>query len=337
MTPVFTSGKLKAMCPMLADTGSRLVTYIKNHHGKMDLEEMSSNYIADGIFRVFFGIESHCMDGTNNELIQLLLHGQHPSLKVAMNVFCYLYQHHFVDWFKLPFGDDLLKNYCVEAFQEVLKVRESSSIRNNDLIDIISDLKKSKEFVQSFDFEGEKVLAQPFMFFVAGHNTSMLALTYTLFELTINPEVQAKARKVAHEMLNDYGELTYDALMDKKYSYIDMVLNDYVMRKGDRILIPTYAHHLDEKYFPNPEKYDPDRFLDKPNQDGLYFMPFGEGPRACIGERLAGLNLKVALTNILSNFTLEKVSETPQKLTKNPKAFGIAPLERINIVFKPLD
>nr|CAI5827210.1 unnamed protein product [Callosobruchus analis] len=225
MTPVFTSGKLKAMCPMLADNGSRLVTYIKNHHGKMDLEEMSTNYIADGIMRVFFGIEAHCMDGTNKELPQLLLQSQQPSLKVAISIFCYLYQHHFVDWFKLSFGLDLLRDYCVEVFREALKARENSSIRVNDLIDIINDLKKSKEFAESFDFDGEKVLAQPFQFFIAGHITSTLALTHTLFELTINPEVQAKARKVAQEMLNDHGGITYDALMDKRYCYLDMVLD----------------------------------------------------------------------------------------------------------------
>nr|CAH7749946.1 unnamed protein product [Callosobruchus chinensis] len=225
MTPVFTSGKLKAMCPMLAANGSRLVNHIKNHHGKMDLEEMSSKYVADGIFRVFFGMEAHLMDGTNKELTQLLLQSQQPSLKIAISIFCYLYQHHFVDWFKLSFGDVLLKNYCVEAFKEALKVRESSSIRVNDLIDIINDLKKSKEFAQSFDFDGEKVLAQPFMFFIAGHITSTLALTHTLFELTVNPEVQAKARKVAQEIFNDHGGITYDALMDKKYCYLDMVLD----------------------------------------------------------------------------------------------------------------
>ncbi|VEN43854.1 unnamed protein product [Callosobruchus maculatus] len=362
MTPAFTSGKLKAMCPMLAANGSRLVTYIKNHYGKMDLEEMSSKYVVDGIFRVFFGMEAHCMDGTNKELTQLLLQLQQPSLKDTISIFCYLYQHHFVDWFKLSFGDDVMKNYCVGAFKEAMKARENSSIRVNDLIDIINDLKKSKEFAQSFDFDGEKVLAQPFQFFIAGHITSTLSLTYTLFELTVNPEVQAKARKVAQEMLNDYGGITYDALMDKKYCYLDMVFDethrkypalayldractadykipgtDYVLRKGDRLLIPTLGHNFDEKYFPNPEKYDPERFLDKHNQDGLYFLPFGEGPRACIGGRFAGLNLKVALTNILSNFTLEKIPETPKTITKNPKAFGVSPLERINIMFKPIE
>ncbi|CAH1977388.1 unnamed protein product [Acanthoscelides obtectus] len=199
------------------------------------------------------------------------------------------------------------------------------------------------------------------MFFIAGFVTTTLALTHTLYELALNPEVQEKTRKVAQEMVNDYEEISYEALMDKKYAYMDMLLNEthrkypalsyldractvdykipgtnYVLRKGDRIIIPTYGHNFDENYFPNPEKYDPDRYLNRLNQDGLYFLPFGEGPRACIGERFASLNLKVALTNILTNFSVERLPDTPEKITINPKAFGIQPIERLNVLFKPI-
>ncbi|CAH1977390.1 unnamed protein product [Acanthoscelides obtectus] len=153
MSPVFTSGKLKAMCPMLVANSFRLVEYIKSRHQKIDLEDMSSKYVAEGIFRVFFGMEAHLMDETNKEFAELLIKTQHPSLKIAISIFCYLYQHRFVDWFKLTFGDPKLRSYCVEAFREALKARENSTFRVNDLIDIINDLKKTKEFKDTFEFE----------------------------------------------------------------------------------------------------------------------------------------------------------------------------------------
>lgn len=61
---------------------------------------------------------------------------------------------------------------------------------------------------------------------------------------------------------------------------------DLVIEKGMPIYIPLMTLHYDEKYFPEPEKYDPERFADmsSSNVNGLHYMPFGEGPRNCIGN-----------------------------------------------------
>jgi cytochrome P450 family 6 len=61
---------------------------------------------------------------------------------------------------------------------------------------------------------------------------------------------------------------------------------DITLEKGIQIFIPVFALHYDPQYYPNPERFDPERFSDeeKKNRPQYSYLPFGEGPRICIGE-----------------------------------------------------
>lgn len=86
-------------------------------------------------------------------------------------------------------------------------------------------------------------------------------------------------------------------------------------------MIPIYAFQFDPEYFPNPEKYDPDRFATKESQTAEMFMPFGDGQRICIGERFAKMETKLALVILLQNFEFEFSEKTkfpPELNTKIP-------------------
>lgn len=58
----------------------------------------------------------------------------------------------------------------------------------------------------------------------------------------------------------------------------------YVVEPGTKILIPVYALHHEEKYFPNPEVFDPERFAEGNKIPKGAYLPFGDGPRICIGK-----------------------------------------------------
>jgi cytochrome P450 family 9 len=81
---------------------------------------------------------------------------------------------------------------------------------------------------------------------------------------------------------------------------------------------------MDPKYFPNPEKFDPYRFSDenKGNIQSGTFLPFGIGPRICLGTRYALLELKLLMYKILTKFRIEKCSRTPEKLTRGKGIAG---------------
>ncbi|XP_062716546.1 probable cytochrome P450 9f2 [Aedes albopictus] len=84
------------------------------------------------------------------------------------------------------------------------------------------------------------------------------------------------------------------------------------MEKGTGVWIPIYGIHRDAKHFPEPDKFDPERFSEQRKgdiQSGTY-MPFGIGPRSCIGMRFALMELKCIAYYLLLNFRLERTENT---------------------------
>lgn len=82
---------------------------------------------------------------------------------------------------------------------------------------------------------------------------------------------------------------------------------ELVIEKGTPIMIPVWALHYDEQYFPQPKKFDPDRF-DSKNRKGFHEMPFlgfGDGPRACIGRRMGRMQTKIGLIAMLAKYKYE--------------------------------
>lgn len=98
--------------------------------------------------------------------------------------------------------------------------------------------------------------------------------------------------------------------------------SDVVVEKGTHILIPLYAIHNDERYYPNPEVFDPERFSDENRRKipPCAFMPFGEGPRLCIGNRFALMQLKVGLCALLRSFHF-KISPKTEHVELDKSAF----------------
>lgn len=171
-----------------------------------------------------------------------------------------------------------------------------------------------------------ELIAQCLLFFLAGFETVSTALIFTAYELMRNPKIQDELYEEVAETngrLNG-GKITYDEL--QRLKYMDQVISevlrmwppspvtdrecsrDYVCATGDNTFniekgtacwIPIYAFHHDPKYFPNPSEFDPERFSDERKRNivaGTY-LPFGIGPRNCIG------NLKMqTLDNKLSSF-----------------------------------
>lgn len=131
-----------------------------------------------------------------------------------------------------------------------------------------------------------------------------------MYELALNQDIQDRLRSEIEEVLENHnGEVTYDAIMEMKY--LDMVFNEtlrkwpvldsqirkcdkdfkipnskLVVEAGTLIMIPTVGLHHDERFWENPEKFDPERFTEEnvKRRHPFCYIPFSEGPRICIGE-----------------------------------------------------
>nr|XP_023025740.1 cytochrome P450 6k1-like [Leptinotarsa decemlineata] len=199
------------------------------------------------------------------------------------------------------------------------------------------------------------------MFFAAGFETTSNTISYTLHELCLNKCIQNKLRKEIVDNIEEYGGITYEGVQEMKY--LKMCINetlrkypvlpflerictkdykvpgtDLVIDKGIPVYIPYPALHLDERYFPEPQKYIPERFLNKNfNMSGLFYMPFGEGPRNCLGERFGILSTQLALINIISRFEIEKCAVTPDPVEFSVKSFSNQSIVGLPMIVKPYE
>lgn len=95
---------------------------------------------------------------------------------------------------------------------------------------------------------------------------------------------------------------------------------NYVIEKGMLALIPVYAIHHDPNIYPNPDVFDPERFSEE-NQTKRHpftFLPFGEGPRICIGMRFGLMQTRLGLISLLKNFRVEHCDKTPKTVKFSP-------------------
>ena len=96
---------------------------------------------------------------------------------------------------------------------------------------------------------------------------------------------------------------------------------NHTIKAGTKIFIPVYAIHRDPEYYPNPEKFDPERFTKTETQKRNHytFLGFGEGPRVCIGIRFGVLQAKIGVALLLQNFKIEACvkTESPIQFANN--------------------
>jgi len=161
-------------------------------------------------------------------------------------------------------------------------------------------------------------------------------MTFAALSLTTSPECQQQVQEEIDAVLKRHdGQLTYDALLEM--SYLDRVLSetlrlypssfflrrectkDYTlpgtgvnMPAGTQVHIPTFAIQRDPDHYPDPLRFDPDRFLPEQKRDPCAHLPFGVGPRNCIGMRFALFEAKVALVAVLRENTLKPGPRTPK-------------------------
>nr|UVK78545.1 cytochrome P450 [Anoplophora glabripennis] len=348
VTPAFTSGKLRGMFPIIKNIGHEMNMYLNKNRGLLEAKDLGTKYAAEVIARTAFGINARCFDEEKSSFYEIVSLFFDFNWKTAASQTAFFFMHGVASLLRLEFVDINAVKYLKEVFSRTIEQREKSNGKGNDLIDIIVELKKDKEFCNRMKFEGEKIVSQPMQFFAAGVETTSSAISFTLYELCIHPEIQNKLREEIRNYLTENKEITYENLTQLKYMemciletlrrypalpFLDRLCNkdftipgtDILIEKGTLVYIPLLGLHFDEKYFPEPDKYNPERFADKStlNKNGLYYLPFGEGPRICLGERFAMMNVKIALINILSQFAVEPTSTTPVPINFTKKSFTL--------------
>lgn len=101
-----------------------------------------------------------------------------------------------------------------------------------------------------------------------------------------------------------------------------------IIEKGTRVLISSHGIHHDPEYYPDPEKFDPDRFAkeEKVKRDPITFIPFGHGPRNCVALRLGMMQIRIGLVAMINNFQFSIGTRTPVPVHIDEKAYSRTPV-----------
>ncbi|CAL1292654.1 unnamed protein product [Larinioides sclopetarius] len=178
-----------------------------------------------------------------------------------------------------------------------------------------------------------EIESSAFTVLLAGYETTSTALAYTTYLLAKHQDVQENLYQEIKDLVDKGQKLEYATI--NKLPYLDKVLNesmrvyppvhlftnryavedvqygDIQIPKGTLIQAPVYLMHHDPDFWSEPEIFDPERFSSKPNTEGITYLPFGVGPRNCLGMRFAQLEAKLALANLVYKFNI-KLDDTQQ-------------------------
>nr|XP_048289413.1 cytochrome P450 3A2-like isoform X2 [Myodes glareolus] len=281
LSPAFSSGKIKEMFPIIEEYGDILVKYLRKEAEKgkpLNMKEVFGAYRMDVIMSTAFGVS---IDSLNNP--------------------------------KDPFVEKTRKFFKINFFDP---------------------------FIFSLTLSDMEIVAHSIVFILGGYDTTSSTLAFAMHSLATHPDIQKKLQEEIDMALPNKEPPNYDKVMEMEY--LDIVLNEtlrvypigirldrvckqdveidgVLFRKGSVAVIPVYALHHDPQYWPEPAEFRPERFSkeNKGNINPYVYMPFGNGPRNCIGMRFALTNMKLALTKVLQNFSFQPCKETqiPMKLS----------------------
>lgn len=107
----------------------------------------------------------------------------------------------------------------------------------------------------------------------------------------------------------------------------------HVIEKGTSVIIPVYGIHHDPNIYPNPEEFIPERFTEEnmKKRHQFTFLPFGEGPRVCIGMRFGQMQTRLGLVTMLKNYKWSPGRDTPDKIKLLSNALVVAPSKLIHL------
>lgn len=363
MTPTFSTGKLRQLTHCMNRTAGNLARYLNTQAvlgASPEAKIVFGAYALDVIAGVSFGIDLDSLSDLNAPFIQhaksLMTFDRVLQLKLSLaGIFPWLIP--FLKMFKIGY----FKYTDIKFFQENLKMWVSERVVSSENRPDFLQLLLEAEFEQAEGIKGEskltmdEVAAQALFFLIAGYETTSTSLQFLFYELAKNEDIQERIVDEINSVIGKDKEPTYDNCQHLKYTEaaIEEILRMYppvhiLTRKTTKatvlngihvpadvgIFIPAYNVSRDPEFFHNPDTFNPERFMDefRHNMNPVSFLPFGYGPRQCIGMRLAIMEIKIALVHVMRK--LKALSATPEVLEIVDYHGTLAPEVPIKIMFQ---
>ncbi|GMR47284.1 hypothetical protein PMAYCL1PPCAC_17479, partial [Pristionchus mayeri] len=340
----FTNANLKQIRETVEESALKVIDHLeeKRGNGEINIHTIFQEYTLDIIFKVALGRKE--VEMFNNKYLHLLkdifnsrINNHMQSLGAALPFIV----KPFVATFDF-LGERSNLSFVVlmqeleKTVAERKKERDAGvESKSADFIDIYLDAEVDASMT---DMEGSKrmvldeVVSQCMIMLLAGFDTTSNSLAYTAHFLANHPEVQERTREEIRRVCPD-DSISYDSLAQLEYTnaVIKETLRHYPLasfvvgrecvqstevfgmnfEKGDLIMTDTWSIHMDKEIWgEDVEEFRPERWLESSSRPRHSFQSFGEGPRMCIGLRLAIMEEKIMIAHLLKNFRICKSENT---------------------------
>ncbi len=229
------------------------------------------------------------------------------------------------DWVKTP-ERSRLQRHIVELDNIIQRFVSERRASGEDRGDLLSMLLMAVDDGDDSQMTDKQLRDEAMTLFIAGHETTAMALSWTWYLLAQNPEWVAKLQAEVDMALQgraptmrDLANLPMGEMVLKEAMRMyppavsmgrepieDVEVGGYTVKKGEMVQVSVYGLHYQEKYFPNPDTFDPNRFTpENEKQIPRYaYLPFGAGPRVCIGNQFAMMEARLILATMVQQFDL---------------------------------
>nr|AGE93533.1 cytochrome P450 CYP9T3 [Ips pini] len=391
----FTSSKMKFIFELLNKSCSQFAEHYASANGptEVDMNDVSAMLTTDSIATSAYGIEVNSFKDPDNVFFMmskniLNLTTFRSQIKVLLTTICPF----LLRIFKVGLFDKIVTDHISKIIEDTITMREKTGFVRPDMINVLLETRKvaktntaedntmetgyatakestalDKQKVKKRPLTNFEIASQAFVFFFAGQSSNTTSITFTFYELAVNPDIQERLRADIKETHKKNGnKATYESVLGIKY--LDMVVSESLrkwspivnfdrvctksftiepvrpgekpihMKPGDCIGAVPSCIQRDPKYFPNPDVFDPERF----SEENIHkivpytFIPFGLGPRNCIGSRYALLQTKLAIYHILLNCKIVPTSRTPIPMKTGFNWFLLHPENGLYLALEPL-
>jgi cytochrome P450 family 9 len=358
LSPAFTSSKMKSMFKLMSDCASDFGSYLAQlppeQRKTMQIKDVFTRYTTDVIATCAFGIRVDSMRNPTNEFY---VYGKEATTFDSIALIK-LYVFRSLPWLARLTNLKLIRQKIADFFRNLvestIKTRDENGIVRPDMLQLMME---SRGQDSKTNLSIDDMVAQAFIFFFGGFESTSTLMCFAAHEIAINQDIQKRLQNEIDQVLEETsGQAPYEAVNGMEY--LDAVINEalrmypvavaldrlcikdfelppalpgmkpFTIKEGQGIWVPVYGLQHDPNYFEEPGKFDPERFLGERKKDSLNcgaYLPFGLGPRMCIGNRFALLETKVLLFHLLSRCNLKTCEKTPIPLKIAKDGFNMKP------------
>nr|QST15053.1 CYP361B1 protein [Diaphanosoma celebensis] len=359
LTPTFSSLKLKLMMPLVGQCVDEMMDILQEKScNVLDIYETFQGLTLDVISRCALALRLDCQGNPNHEILVAVRNLFRLDLsRIVVLLVCFPgLRAVFRMLFRFAPSHKLIK-FVLGHLKSVIQQRRNQK-EDPVLVDALHLLLEASEGDRKGPalLNDDEIIWNAYVFLLAGYETTSTALSYVCHCLSLHPDVQ---ERIFEELKSLERPLKYEDMAELRYLELvilesmrlyppvplfvsreckeTVTIDDLTIPEGSTVDVPVWCIHRDPELWPDPLTFDPYRHSNemKADRHPMAFLPFGSGPRNCIGARFAMLEMKMALARLLRQFRVLPCSQTQDPLPTVVRTTIMNPLDGVWVKLEP--